>query len=311
MVMFVGGNLRTIASLANALCIGLATTAVTAMGMQVCADGNAPPHAGRPCPATLLRLRGAAGEVGIADSGADAHLKREFIAAAEYARQMPGVATEDKLVLYGLYKQATVGQCDAPQPSRFAWADKAKWQRWHALKGMNPSVAARVYIKHLDSMQPLWRSSRPPQFQDLGLPAEDSSQHLSSLSEAADHASTAPPQHRHQETMTSDSSGDSKWDEDSEGTRTPPNQAAQRGQRGDMLRALASSRVEQRMRLQAPTAPPVAPGIPELGIRPIHEEHADQMRFARLMDLLVLQRQVAGTPEASYADVADVCADAC
>ena len=90
--------------------------------------------------AILLRLRGGSARAGvspgegIAGGEADTHLTREFLAAAEFARKMPGLPAEDKLVFYGLYKQATVGPCNTSKPSCFAWADIAKWQRWQALK---------------------------------------------------------------------------------------------------------------------------------------------------------------------------------
>jgi acyl-CoA-binding protein len=90
--------------------------------------------------AMLLCLRGGSARAGvspgegIAGGEADTHLTREFLAAAEFARKMPGLPAEDKLVFYGLYKQATVGPCNTSKPSCFAWADIAKWQRWQALK---------------------------------------------------------------------------------------------------------------------------------------------------------------------------------
>ena len=90
--------------------------------------------------AMLLRLRGGSARAGvsegegIAGGETDTHLTREFLAAAEFARKMPGLPAEDKLVFYGLYKQATVGPCNTSKPSCFAWADIAKWQRWQALK---------------------------------------------------------------------------------------------------------------------------------------------------------------------------------
>ena len=53
----------------------------------------------------MLRLRGGSARAGglrpgegIADAKADMHLTREFLAAAEFVRQMPGLSSEDKLV---------------------------------------------------------------------------------------------------------------------------------------------------------------------------------------------------------------------
>jgi len=109
---------------------------------RLCATRTAPTtHPALLSPtAMLLRLRGGSARAGvsegegIAGGETDTHLTREFLAAAEFARKMPGLPAEDKLVFYGLYKQATVGPCNTPKPSCFAWADTAKWQRWQALK---------------------------------------------------------------------------------------------------------------------------------------------------------------------------------
>ena len=223
------------------------------------------------CPLLTLRLRGGTAQDGAVNvpratglPDAFAAEDPEFLAAAEYARRMQGVPTEDKLVFYGFFKQATAGTCSTPRPSRFAWGDVAKWQRWQELGNMSRTVAARKYVEHLDSMQPEWRSSvRPPQFQDMGLGADDSSDHLSS--------SSVPEIDR-----LGLSSGDSQWEEDAAGQRCRSGGAA--GVGADQA---GTVRMRERMRLQPPSVPPSAPGIPELGIRPIHEEHADQMRFAR------------------------------
>jgi acyl-CoA-binding protein len=194
---------------------------------------------------------------------------------------MAGVPTEDKLVFYGLYKQATAGPCNMPSPSCFAWSDKAKWQRWHDLGDLSPALAARRYIEHLDSMQDSWRSSMPPQLQDLGMQGGDSSEHLSSSEDDETPAHDRP-------SKVNDSSGDSPWREDSTGARVAPecNVGSRSGDNSQ-----AGLRMEQRMRLQAPTVPPAGVGLPELGLRAVHEEHADQLKFARLMDLLKLQEE--------------------
>jgi acyl-CoA-binding protein len=246
-------------------------------------------------PYLSLRLRGGSGAPGYGPlnvgtpqgDASDRLLDPEFLAAAAYARQLPGLSAEDKLTFYGLYKQATVGVCNVPRPSRFAWGETAKWQHWHGHGDMDPVVAARKYVEHLDSMQPEWRTSvHPPQFENMGADGEDSSVHLSSSSERE---ADTPSWFRDQTSRRDSSSGDSPWEEDGEGERT-----AERGGKGDKDEADTQAgmlRMHQRMRLMAPTVPPSGKGIPELGLRPVHEEHADQLRYAELMDMLVLQHQ--------------------
>ena len=51
-----------------------------------------------------------------------------------------------KLTLYGLYKQATVGDCNKPKPGMFDMVGKAKWDSWNNLKGMQKEGAMKNYI---------------------------------------------------------------------------------------------------------------------------------------------------------------------
>ena len=108
-------------------------------------------------------------------------------------------------------------------------------------KDMSPAVAARA-----------------PQLADLGMKDGDSSEHLSSSS-GEPHLAW---QHQ-QEAKFDNSSGDSQWEEGPDGSRS----STCRGSGGGIGAMNPSQiRVEQRMRTQAPTVLPNAPGIPELGI---------------------------------------------
>lgn len=55
-------------------------------------------------------------------------------------------SNQTKLALYGLYKQATVGDCDKSKPGMFDMVGKAKWDSWNNLKGMNKESAMKNYI---------------------------------------------------------------------------------------------------------------------------------------------------------------------
>jgi acyl-CoA-binding protein len=62
----------------------------------------------------------------------DDDLTEMFELAATFVQQavMSGATMftdADKLSLYGMYKQATSGQCDAPKPGFFDLKGKAKW----------------------------------------------------------------------------------------------------------------------------------------------------------------------------------------
>lgn len=53
---------------------------------------------------------------------------------------------EIKLRLYALYKQSTVGQCDAPKPSSLDFVGKAKWGAWSSLGSMSSTEAMTQYV---------------------------------------------------------------------------------------------------------------------------------------------------------------------
>ena len=69
-----------------------------------------------------------------------------FAAAAEVARGLQQLSQQQKLRLYALYKQSTVG--DAPQVSpagRFDPTAQYKWKAWAGLRGVAQPAAKRQY----------------------------------------------------------------------------------------------------------------------------------------------------------------------
>ncbi|KAL0047825.1 hypothetical protein WJX82_000856 [Trebouxia sp. C0006] len=71
----------------------------------------------------------------------------EFEKAAEEAKSLPDkTSNDDKLILYGLYKQATVGDCNTSKPGMFDPKGKAKWEAWNKQKGKEQSTAQEEYI---------------------------------------------------------------------------------------------------------------------------------------------------------------------
>ncbi len=61
--------------------------------------------------------------------------------------------SDDELLdLYGLYKQATVGDNDTAEPSVFNLKGKYKWKAWDQLKGTSQEDAEQQYIKFADEL---------------------------------------------------------------------------------------------------------------------------------------------------------------
>lgn len=64
------------------------------------------------------------------------------------------------LQFYGLYKQATVGDCDTKRPGLFQLTAKAKWDAWNALKGKSTLDAMAQYTTLLTNTIPKWTESK-------------------------------------------------------------------------------------------------------------------------------------------------------
>jgi diazepam-binding inhibitor (GABA receptor modulating acyl-CoA-binding protein) len=70
-----------------------------------------------------------------------------FEQAAEAVKILPQKPTDDEMLrLYGLYKQATVGDVNTERPSFWDMVGKAKWDAWESHKGMDLENAKNKYI---------------------------------------------------------------------------------------------------------------------------------------------------------------------
>jgi len=59
---------------------------------------------------------------------------------------------EDLLVLYGLYKQSTQGNCNIPQPWSIQVEQRAKWDAWTANSHMTKCQAMQKYIQKVNDL---------------------------------------------------------------------------------------------------------------------------------------------------------------
>jgi diazepam-binding inhibitor (GABA receptor modulating acyl-CoA-binding protein) len=86
--------------------------------------------------------------------GRPALTQASFSAAAERVKALPSKPSDDELLkLYGLFKQAVVGDCNTAQPGFFDLTGKAKWAAWNANKGMAQADAKAAYVAFVDSLQ--------------------------------------------------------------------------------------------------------------------------------------------------------------
>ena len=59
---------------------------------------------------------------------------------------------EDLLILYGLYKQSTQGNCNIPQPWSVQVEQRAKWDAWTAKSNMTRYAAMQKYIQTVNAL---------------------------------------------------------------------------------------------------------------------------------------------------------------
>ncbi|XP_011625305.1 acyl-CoA-binding protein isoform X2 [Amborella trichopoda] len=81
-------------------------------------------------------------------------LQEEFEEYAEKATSLPPSTKDaDKLILYGLYKQATAGPVNTSRPGIFSPKERAKWDAWKAVDGKSKEEAMGDYITKVKQLQ--------------------------------------------------------------------------------------------------------------------------------------------------------------
>ncbi|XP_039059269.1 acyl-CoA-binding domain-containing protein 4-like isoform X4 [Hibiscus syriacus] len=67
-------------------------------------------------------------------------------------------SNEVALILYALYRQSTIGPCNAPKPSSWNPVEQRKWTSWQQLGNMATTEAMRLFVKILEEEDPGWYS---------------------------------------------------------------------------------------------------------------------------------------------------------
>jgi len=75
-------------------------------------------------------------------------LEEDFQAAVDaVSNKINKTLSNDELQeIYGLYKQATVGDINTSRPGMLDFKGKAKWDAWNGRKGMSQDEAKQNYI---------------------------------------------------------------------------------------------------------------------------------------------------------------------
>ncbi len=74
----------------------------------------------------------------------------QFQKTAIEARTMPTQASDDMLIAYGYYKQATVGNNENEAPPETDMVHAFMHKTWSKLKGMTKEEAMRIYIDFIN-----------------------------------------------------------------------------------------------------------------------------------------------------------------
>eukprot|EP01115_Flamella_aegyptia_P001265 TRINITY_DN12063_c0_g1_i1.p1 TRINITY_DN12063_c0_g1~~TRINITY_DN12063_c0_g1_i1.p1 ORF type:complete len:98 (-),score=27.47 TRINITY_DN12063_c0_g1_i1:276-569(-) len=88
--------------------------------------------------------------------------EEQFKKAVYYVQNSPAdpnASNDDKLKVYALYKQATVGDVNIGQPWAVQFEARAKWDAWKALEGIDKESAREQYIEAVAAGDASWESS--------------------------------------------------------------------------------------------------------------------------------------------------------
>mmetsp|Transcript_50102 Transcript_50102/g.57653 ORF Transcript_50102/g.57653 Transcript_50102/m.57653 type:complete len:88 (+) Transcript_50102:76-339(+) len=69
-----------------------------------------------------------------------------FDLACEEIKTKKDLSNDQKLALYGTYKQATVGDVNTDRPGIFDQTGRAKWDAWNSKKGTDKEKAKADYV---------------------------------------------------------------------------------------------------------------------------------------------------------------------
>jgi len=77
-----------------------------------------------------------------------------FEKSVEDSKSLPDKpSNETLLLLYSLYKQATIGDNNAEEPAPFDFVARAKYDAWMAVKGKTQQGAMEEYIKLVEKLK--------------------------------------------------------------------------------------------------------------------------------------------------------------
>jgi len=83
----------------------------------------------------------------------DPNIKKKFDDALKRANNLPNQPPEVLLKMYGLYKQALVGDVTGKRPGRVKIKARYKYDAWALKKGMSQEEAMKSYIELIEKLE--------------------------------------------------------------------------------------------------------------------------------------------------------------
>ena len=80
-------------------------------------------------------------------------IEEKFKKASESVKNLKNRPEDEILLqLYGLYKQATIGNINIPQPWAIQVEKRSKWDSWKMFENMPKAVAMTKYVEIVDNL---------------------------------------------------------------------------------------------------------------------------------------------------------------
>ena len=80
-------------------------------------------------------------------------IDQEFETYSNKARNLPFQPSNDELSnIYGLFKQATIGDNDTDKPGFLDLKGRAKWEAWTSKKGISKVDAKKKYVEYIKQL---------------------------------------------------------------------------------------------------------------------------------------------------------------
>jgi diazepam-binding inhibitor (GABA receptor modulator, acyl-CoA-binding protein) len=81
-------------------------------------------------------------------------LEDEFLSAQQRVNNLSRRPSDQQLLeIYGLYKQATLGDVTGNRPGGFDFKGRAKWEAWKHRQGLSREEAMKGYVEVVERLE--------------------------------------------------------------------------------------------------------------------------------------------------------------